>query len=959
MLTDYQSFIHASRYARFQPLYGRRELPNETTMRYLEYMQEHLEQSHNYIMPVSLVAELEDGINDHLIMPSMRAMMTAGPALRRCHVAAYNCSYSPVDSPRAFDEAMYILMCGTGFGFSVERQYVNQLPVVNEHFERSLTTIAVDDSKAGWARAFRELIAMLYAGQIPNWDTSKVRPAGSILKTFGGRASGPEPLEELFEFCVRVFRNAAGRKLTSLECHDIMCKIGEIVVVGGVRRSALISLSNLSDERMRSAKAGEWYVLHPQRALANNSWCATEKPEVGIFMKEWLALYESKSGERGIFNREAARRQVLKYGRRDPDYEFGTNPCCVSAETPILTSEGNVPIRDRVGLPTVIWNGEAWAEVVPFEAGKADLYRVELSDGTYLDCTSNHKWVVPEGNRYAKSQKTRFVMTKDLTPGTYLAKFEMPALVVSRGAEDPEGDGYSQGFYSGDGNTDLDRSFLYDAKAVCASRLRGVITDGTTEGRKIWKHGPMLPKDFIPHTASAEYRLDWLAGLLDADGTVVSDKNGDALQLASTNKDFLLQVRLMLTTLGVQAKLNRMSDGGLKPLPDGNGGTGLYECQPCYRLLINQTDTYHLLNLGLQLTRLQVRHKRPQRDARRFVTVVSVTPLDRFEMTYCFEEPETHRGTFNGIVTGQSEIILRPQSFCNLSEVVARERDSFGELKEKVRLATILGTFQSTLTNFKYLRKVWKNNAEEERLLGVSMTGIMDCAYLRGCSEEELDQLRQHAVEVNTELALELGINPSAAITCVKPSGTVSQLVDSSSGIHSRHAPFYIRRVRADKKDPITQFMVDKGIPNEPCFMKPDTTVVFSFPQKAPEGAITRNDLTAIEQLEFWLKFQRGWCEHKPSITVTVREHEWPEVGAWVWEHFDEVSGISFLPHSEHNYKQAPYEEITEEAYKELLAKMPEKIDWTELSQYENEDYTVGSQTLACSANACELVDLI
>lgn len=633
MLTDYQSFIHASRYARFQPLYGRRELPNETTMRYLEYMQEHLEQSHNYIMPVSLVAELEDGINDHLIMPSMRAMMTAGPALRRCHVAAYNCSYSPVDSPRAFDEAMYILMCGTGFGFSVERQYVNQLPVVNEHFERSLTTIAVDDSKAGWARAFRELIAMLYAGQIPNWDTSKVRPAGSILKTFGGRASGPEPLEELFEFCVRVFRNAAGRKLTSLECHDIMCKIGEIVVVGGVRRSALISLSNLSDERMRSAKAGEWYVLHPQRALANNSWCATEKPEVGIFMKEWLALYESKSGERGIFNREAARRQVLKYGRRDPDYEFGTNPC--------------------------------------------------------------------------------------------------------------------------------------------------------------------------------------------------------------------------------------------------------------------------------------------------------------------------------------SEIILRPQSFCNLSEVVARERDSFGELKEKVRLATILGTFQSTLTNFKYLRKVWKNNAEEERLLGVSMTGIMDCAYLRGCSEEELDQLRQHAVEVNTELALELGINPSAAITCVKPSGTVSQLVDSSSGIHSRHAPFYIRRVRADKKDPITQFMVDKGIPNEPCFMKPDTTVVFSFPQKAPEGAITRNDMTAIEQLEFWLKFQRGWCEHKPSITVTVREHEWPEVGAWVWEHFDEVSGISFLPHSEHNYKQAPYEEITEEAYKELLAKMPEKIDWSELSQYENEDYTVGSQTLACSANACELVDLI
>ncbi len=630
--TDYQAFIHASRYARWSDLAKRREKFSESITRYLDFMAEHVDEKHGYRVSALLYSELYDSIFGLHAMGSMRALMTAGPALKRCNVAGFNCSYTPVDSPRAFDEALYILMCGAGLGFSVERQYVNQLPVVSDNFERCGVTIIVGDSKEGWARALRQLVAMLYAGQIPNWDVSKVRPKGAILKTFGGRASGPEPLIELFEFCIRIFQNAAGRRLTSIECHDIMCKIGEIVVVGGVRRSAMISLSNLSDERMRDAKAGEWWVINPHRALANNSWAATEKPEMGIFMQEWLALYKSKSGERGIFNREAAARQVEKIGRRKTGFEWGTNPC--------------------------------------------------------------------------------------------------------------------------------------------------------------------------------------------------------------------------------------------------------------------------------------------------------------------------------------SEIILRPQGFCNLSEIIARENDGFGELKEKARIAAILGTFQSTLTDYRYLRAIWKKNAEEERLLGVSQTGIMDCRWLRECTEESLAELKDHVVETNMDFADELGINHSAATTCVKPSGTVSQLVDSASGIHARHSPYYIRRVRGDIKDPLTQFMIDSGIPNEPCANKPGSTVVFSFPVKSPEGGVTRNDMTALEQLEFWLKFQRGWCEHKPSVTISVREHEWMGVGAWVWEHFDEVSGISFLPHSDHSYRQAPYEEVSRAEYEKLLAQMPPRIDWSGLSAYEAADHTAGSQTLACGAGGCEIVDI-
>jgi len=624
--TDYQSFIHKSRYAKYIDGKGR-ESWSETVDRYMENVVGNK-------VDADTKDELMFAILNLEIMPSMRAMMTAGAALERDNTAGYNCSYLTVDDPKSFDEAMYILLCGTGVGFSVERQFISKLPEVPELFE-SDTTVVVKDSKEGWAKAFRQVLALLWAGEIPQWDVSRVRPAGARLKTFGGRASGPAPLVELFNFAVKTFKDAQGRKLSSLECHDLMCFIGQIVVVGGVRRSAMISLSNLSDDRMRHAKSGQWWNEAAHRALANNSVSYTEKPDSETFMREWLALVESKSGERGVFNREASKKQAEKFGRRDSNHEFGTNPC--------------------------------------------------------------------------------------------------------------------------------------------------------------------------------------------------------------------------------------------------------------------------------------------------------------------------------------SEIILRPYQFCNLTEVVVRATDTVEDLDRKVRLATILGTIQSTYTKFPYLRKVWTTNTEEERLLGVSLTGIMDNPLMTSANkglEKTLEHLRQTAVRTNSDCANRLGIAPSAAITCVKPSGTVSQLVDSASGIHARHALHYIRTVRGDNKDPLTQMMKDQGIPNSPCVMKPDTTTVFSFPQKSPNKAVTRNDMSAIEQLETWLTYQRHWCEHKPSVTVTVRSDEWMEVGAFVYKHFDEMSGVSFLPHSDHTYQQAPYQDCTKDDYKKLLAIMPKSIDWSKLSEYEQEDNTVATQSMACTGGVCEVVDI-
>ena len=640
---DYQNFIALSRYARWLPEKNRRETWEETVARYFDFMAEHLKENTDYELDTTTRRRLEHAVLTLQIMPSMRALMTAGPALAKNNIAGYNCAYLSVDHPKAFDECLYILMHGTGVGFSVERQHINKLPEIPEEILDVDDVIVIQDSKEGWQSAFRKLITYLYDGESPNWDFSRIRKKGSRLKTFGGRASGPEPLVDLFHFATNIFKDAIGRRLTSYECHRMMCKVAEVVVVGGVRRSALISLSNLTDERMRSAKSGQWWSDTPEMALSNNSVCYTEKPDMSIFMKEWTALYESKSGERGIFNRQAAIQQVKSIGRRDPEHHFGCNPC--------------------------------------------------------------------------------------------------------------------------------------------------------------------------------------------------------------------------------------------------------------------------------------------------------------------------------------SEIILRDGQFCNLTEVVIRAEDTQKEIMHKVKMATILGTFQASLTNIRRLRPKWVKNTEEEALLGVSLTGIMDNSFMNGTTDrgyygkkdlpDFLIDLKKKSVETNKDWSEKLGISQATATTAIKPSGTVSQLVDSASGIHTRHNDYYFRRVRADSKDPIARLMEDQGIPCEDDVMKPNSVKVFTFPMKAPKDAVLRNDRNAIEQLKLWLTYQRYYCEHKPSVTISVKEHEWMEVGAWVYKHFDEVSGVSFLPHSDHSYQQAPYEDCTKKEYTELTKKMPKSVDWNLISQYELEDTTVGNKTLACTGSVCELVDLV
>jgi ribonucleoside-triphosphate reductase len=635
IIDPYKNFIHVSRYARWMPDQNRRETWVETVKRYVSFMKNHLVKNYSYKENDKIFEEIEEHIINHKVMPSMRALMTAGPALEKENVASYNCSFIAVDHPRVFDEAMYVLMNGTGVGFSVEQKYTDQLPTVNEEFHPTNTTIVVEDSKLGWSKAFKELIALLYQGQIPKWDMSKVRPAGARLKTFGGRASGPEPLDSLFRFCVDTFRNAAGRRLKPIEAHDIMCKIGEVVVVGGVRRSALISLSNLDDFEMAKAKSGQWWETQSQRALANNSAVYNAKPNTAQFLREWRNLYESKSGERGIFNIDSVRKHVEKFGRRDSTKVAGTNPC--------------------------------------------------------------------------------------------------------------------------------------------------------------------------------------------------------------------------------------------------------------------------------------------------------------------------------------AEIILRPNQFCNLTEVVINESDTKEDLLKKVEIATIMGTWQSTLTSFKYLRKIWQDNCEEERLLGVSLTGIYGnkiTATNNKQLEEILIEMREKAVQVNKKEADKLGIEQSASITCVKPSGTVSQLVGVSSGIHPWYSEYYLRSVRGDNKDPLTQFLKDMGVPSELDVMKPNDTTVFYFPIKAPKNAVVTSDLTAKDHLEMWRTYRNSWTEHNPSVTVNVKEDEWMGVGAWVYENFGNIGGVSFLPASDHTYKQAPYQSITKEEYDEAVSKMPKSIDWSKLSEYEKEDTTTGSQELSCTALSCEVVDI-
>lgn len=1015
---EYSNFIALSKYARWLPEQKRRETWEETVERYINFFAGKFPT----LDKDNTLNDLFDAIYYLEVMPSMRALMTAGIALEKDNVAGFNCSYREtsgsgealeilteemkeagiteavtisVNKPIAFDEIMYILMCGTGVGFSAERQFVSQLPIIGHKLPRKTyyrneenypgvakaelswlkeNIIQVTDSKYGWASALRILLIELYNGNMDiTWDTSRLREAGAPLKTFGGRASGPEPLINLFNYIVKLFKKAQGRKLNSIEVHGLVCKIAEIVVVGGVRRSALISLSNLSDDRMRHAKSGQWWDSNPEFSLANNSVCYTEKPSSEVFMREWLSLMESKSGERGIFNREASKLQALKNGRRDESYNFGTNPCCVTGDTKILTSEGYKNIDSLVGKEVAIWNGVEYSTVIPFETGVQPVYKVILSDGTDLTCTKNHKFILDNGRKTKRIDGKKVDIgrheirktVEELTIGDKLFKYSMP--IIEKGIEYSI-DAYSQGFYSGDGNTDLSYSMLYEPKYVCAERLIGTILEEQKAVK--WKHGEMLKKDFVPIDGSLDYKINWLAGLLDSDGTVANS----SYQISSINLSFLKEIQLMLTTVGVKAKINKLRDSTVK---DFNDGYGEYNCQPCYRLLINQTDSQLLIKNGLVTNRLSLKKQEVQRDARRFAQVQEIIDLNTVQDTYCFTEDKNHTGTFNGIVTGQSEIILRNQQFCNLTEIVIRATDTLADLIRKAKYAARLGTLQATLTDFKYLNPEWKKNTEEEALLGVSMTGIMDHPLLSGELEimpenwytgydqtsgkdlsSILEYLRAVVVEENRIWAKKLGIKQAAATTAVKPSGTVSQLVDSASGIHTRYSEYYIRTVRADTKDPLAKMMLEAGFPAAPDVMNPAATLVFSFPIKAPDIAVFRNDRTAIEQLEHWLVYQRHWCEHKPSVTVYVKDEEWPTVGSWVWEHFDEISGVSFLPHSDHSYRQAPYQEISEAEYNDWVEIMPKDVDWSDVGLYEQEDNTTSSQTMACSGGVCEIVDL-
>jgi ribonucleotide reductase alpha subunit len=943
-MNDYSKYIHQSRYARYSEEKGRRETWEETIQRLINFYSEKFPEHKD-----TLSKDVYNAIVQMKVMPSMRSMMTAGPALARENLAGYNCSFITIDDVRSFSEAIYILMNGTGLGFSVERQFVNKLPSIADELYPSETVIVVHDSKIGWAKAYYELLSLLYIGQIPKWDVSKVRPAGARLKTFGGRASGPAPLVDLFNFTVATFKRAVGRKLTSIECHDIMCKIGEIVVVGGVRRSALISLSNLSDERMRAAKTGQWWEEFGHRALANNSVAYTEKPDIGIFMSEWLSLYNSKSGERGIFNRVAAVKQAKSSGRRETEgYDFGTNPC-ITGDTLIAVADGRnaVTIKQLVeeGKDIPVYSTNLETRKVEIKYGRnprltgrnKDIFKVTLDDGSSFKATENHKVLL---------KNMQYVEVKDLKKDDSIFPF-----------------------YSHDSNG-------YRQISNCGAQMKNGYRRNKRQYRLIheFHNGFVDSKQFAIHHIDHDSKNDNISNLMVMTHTEHRKLHSD--QIKGKNNPY--------HKMTDQWKFNFASHPGtsngrysgwtnIALIEEGKKIFAEYgKITPslwadhakkvgCPQFLSNDFRFKSWNNFKNQVCE---NHKVVSVEYCGKEDVYNITVDDNHNYHIITAWDDDRFIVSSGVcIKNCGEILLRPSELCNLSEVVIRHEDTLDDLKQKVKIATILGTFQSTLTDFSYVRKVWKRNCEEERLLGVSLTGIMDHPVLNGTVDREqntnnetliswLKALKDVAITTNKKWADKLGINQSVAITTIKPSGTVSQLVNSASGIHPRYSQYYVRTVRQDKKDPLGIFLKNEGIPCEDDVMKPNDTFVFSFPQKSPDNAIFRNDMTAIEQLEHYLIFKTYWCEHNPSITVYVRENEWIEVGAWVYKNFDKIGGVSFLPHSDHVYKQAPYQEITKEQYEELAAKMP-KINWEKFK--ENEDNVDSVQELACVAGGCEI----
>ena len=989
----YQHFIFISRYSRWLENEKRRETWEETVDRYFTFFEEHFSESEKEIkIGKSVKDELRNAILNLEIMPSMRTLMTAGEALKRNNMAGYNCSAVAVSNIRAFSEGLLVLLHGTGLGFSVEQHFVDKLPTIAEEFHNSDTTVVVEDSKCGWSKAYKELISLLVGGQIPRYDLSKIRPAGSRLKTFGGRASGPKPLEDLFLFTTNIFKNAAGRKLSSIECHDIMCMIGSCVVVGGVRRSALISLSNLTDEKMREAKSGAWWNENPQRALANNSVAYKEKPEIGVFMDEWISLYKSKSGERGIFNRQSAKRSIEKLGdRREANHDWLVNPC-VSKDMMISTNRGLRSVESLIGVPFIAVCGGEYSSTGFMKTGTKKLFKVSTEAGYQLRATNNHRLLMADGSW---KELGNCSINDELTIGNTRIHHKIN--------QDEYDLGWLVGEVIGDGCYNPDKyialvRFWGETKSFLANKAYDIIESiSTTYNQPTKPKAPVVHekngteqvqskkidtlcrgqidfmKNILPKLEQmpVSFVAGVISGLFDSDGTVGGDpKNkGIYLQLTSVKPNNLHCVQRMLMNFGITSRIYKTRDAGNTLLPNGNGGNSIYETQELYRLDIGR-DNLDLFqkyigftdpNKKERLEKLLSLRSRPAYRPKFSSKIVSIEE-DGIEDVYDCSVPEIERFVCNGLVVHNcGEILLRDRETCNLTEVIVRPNDTKEDLVRKIRLATILGTWQASLTNFPQFSSEWKKNAEEEALLGVSLTGILDNPILFDKNHTALGELlvslKEVAIQTNKEWAKKIGINHSAAITTIKPSGTVSNLVDTASGIHPRHSEHYIRTVRADNRDPLCTMMKELGFPNEPCVMKPEYTTVFSFPQSAV-GSVTRKDMTAIEHLELWLTYKTYWTEHNPSITVTIKEHEWMEVGAWVYKNFNNICGVSFLPEDKGTYRQAPYQDCTKEDYELLVAKMPKNVDWNLLKEYEKEDATAGSQTLACTAGSCELVDL-
>jgi hypothetical protein len=952
-------FIYKRTYARWLDGEQRREDWGETVLRYRSYfldrfdLPEEMEGKFNHACDMILNKE---------IVPSMRAMWTAGAALDEDNMSGFNCTFLLIDSVKSFADMLYLLMNGCGVGYSVERQVIVQLPEIPEELVSSAHAVVFADSKLGWAEGLLEYMTRIYDGEIPEYDLSLIRPKGARLKTFGGKAGGSDDLKLLLDYIKNVFHKAHGRRLTSIECHDICCFIANVVVSAGIRRSACISLSNLSDPRMRDCKVGEFWLTNPQRSMANNSAAYTEKPDMHIFMQEWMSLMNSGSGERGIFNRESSKKQFDKLGRSTVDSDgnehiIGTNPC-VTGDTMLLTDEGHFPIRNLAHSEVSIWNGSEFSDVIPFSTGDNPIYHVEMSNGVSIDCTGYHEWMVTDGR--PRSNKVDRVETADLKRGDKLVKYTMP--VIDVGKEHPVNEMYSLGFHAGDGNEGCDFSWLYDTKYCCQHRLIGdILMDGDgTRNRKRWKHGYIQNKFMVPINGTVHNKLEWFAGILDSDGCIIRNPNSAGLQISSINHKFLVDIRLMLTTLGVQCKIVCGRAMQERDMPDGRDGNKVYMCKADERINISASDVANLVDIGLHCSRLELSEHTPNRNASRFVTVVSVEKTGHSEETFCVTETKNHTATFNGIVTGQcGEILLRPNEACNLSEVIVRPEDTLNTLIDKVESATVIGCMQSCLTSTKFLDPIWKKNMEEERLLGVSLTGVRDHPILNRVSQLSsmwLTTLRSAAHAMAAECAAVLEINVPIAITCNKPSGTVSALLNTASGVHTRFSPYYIRRVRVSTTDVLYKFLMSVGVPSHPeVGQDADTanTWVFNFPIKAPDGAIF--DTPALEQLGYWRMFKTCWTDHNPSVTITVEEHEWMEVGSFVYKNWDIVGGLSFLPKSDNVYQLMPFEAITEEEYDQLMSEMPD-INFDDLTKFERDDETTGSHEFACVGGNCEVI---